>query len=185
MVLSIRFLWIILQTDAHGSHHRYLQYRRTSYFTVDGAGSQKSSLLIPWVTLGDVPLEFIFQHIWVCGDIQFFLHSISPKWLTFKTSILNPLSDVGPSGICRAWTKASVNCCTTGKIRTLAAPWLQTMQAQVNTRYRTPNLTGKALEATAIALFWYKIEEKLIATAEYCKVTWKLFQTSLGLFSLC
>lgn len=42
--------------------------------------------------------------------------------LTFRTSILNPLSDVGPSGICRAWTKASVNCCTTGKIRTLAAP---------------------------------------------------------------
>lgn len=42
---------------------------------------------------------------------------------TFRTSILNPLSDVGPSGIWRAWTKASVNCCTTGRISTLAAPW--------------------------------------------------------------
>lgn len=80
---------------------------------------------------------FVFQHIWQCIGIQFFLYLISLKWLTFKTSILNPLSDVGPSGICKAWTKASVNCCTTGKIRTLAAPWLQSMQAQVNIRYKT------------------------------------------------
>lgn len=47
-----------------------------------------------------------------------------------------------------------------------------------------PHLTSKALEATAIAFFWYKIEEKFMATAEYCKVTWKLFQTSLGLSML-
>lgn len=76
-------------------------------------------------TRGDMHSSFsVFQHIWQCIGIQFFLYLISLKWLTFKTSILNPLSDVGPSGICRAWTKASVNCCTTGKIRTLAAPWL-------------------------------------------------------------
>ena len=43
--------------------------------------------------------------------------------LTLRTSILRPLSDEGPSGICRACTNASVNCCTTGKINALAAPY--------------------------------------------------------------
>lgn len=43
--------------------------------------------------------------------------------LTLRTSIFRPLSDDGPSGICRACTNASVNCCTTGKISALAAPY--------------------------------------------------------------
>lgn len=43
--------------------------------------------------------------------------------LTLRTSILRPLSDESPSGICKACTNASVNCCTTGKINALAAPY--------------------------------------------------------------
>lgn len=59
--------------------------------------------------------------------ILFTLHTDSSlQPLTLRTSIFRPLSDEGPSGICRACTNASVNCCTTGKINALAAPYTHT-----------------------------------------------------------
>jgi len=54
--------------------------------------------------------------------------------LTLRTSILRPLSDDCPSGICRACTNASVNCCTTGKIKALAAPYTHTNTQTTHTQ---------------------------------------------------
>ena len=62
---------------------------------------------------------FIYTAIhYLCNTTQ---HYYIP---TLRTSIFRPLSEEGPSGICRACTNASVNCWTTGKISALAAPWI-------------------------------------------------------------
>lgn len=132
---------------------------------------------------GDMHSSFsVFQHTWQCIGVQFFLYLTSLKWLTFNTSILNPLSDVGPSGICKAWTKASVNCCTTGKIRTLAAPWVESMQAQVKTRNRTPTSHKSSMRSNGNCTFLLQIQRGTHGNCRTLRSHMKyLFQTWLWL----
>lgn len=97
----------------------------------------KSSIFCPCSSASNCRLCKIISEKQKCETIYYWQHIHSGPdaveghakgllafWsLTFKTSILRPLSDEGPSGICRACTNASVNCCTTGKIKALAAPY--------------------------------------------------------------